>query len=440
MKPSQDSFLKADSIDEQSDIITEKYKAHPSIQKIKDNNPFPSHFSLFCAMEDMILRILLSLNVAKGAGYDTLLPKVIRLVSPIIASSLTGIINLSITKGIFPDLLKTACVVPAFKKEDLSKKENYRPISILNTFSKVFEPFVLDQLIPFFNETMSKFLSAYRKNVSCQNVLLRLIEQWRECLDNNKLVGAVLMDLSKAFDCLEAYGFDQNTFSLKLFHWYLKDREQVSKVKGFVGILKEMISGMPQGSILGPILFNIFINDLFYFVDGEDLHNFADDNTLSDQADSIGQLVENLQYLCEVASDWMDQNNMTANPSKFHAILLSKNCSLTDRTPIKIKENLIESGTQVDLLGLKIDNRLPFNSHISAICKKAVKQLNALKRLGSFLNISQCKVLAQSFIMAIFNYCPAVWHFCSAKDKHKLEKNTRMHSSLCILRLLFIIQ
>ena len=98
--------------------------------------------------------------------------------------------------------------------------------------------------------------------------------------------------------------------------------------------------------------------------------------------DSIGQLVENLQYLCDVANDCIDQNNMIANPSKFHAILLSNNCNLTDRIPIKIKENLIESETQVDLLGLKINNRLSFKNHISAICKKAARQLNALKRLG----------------------------------------------------------
>ena len=145
---------------------------------------------------------------------------------------------------------------------------------------------------------MSHFLSAYRKNFSCQNVLLRFIEQWRQHLDSNKIVGAVLMDLSKAFDCLphdlliaklEAYGLDLEM--VKLVYSYLKDRKQAVKVKGFVGILKSIISGVPQGSILGPILFNIFINELFYFIEGSNLHNFADDNTLSDNADFIEELI-----------------------------------------------------------------------------------------------------------------------------------------------------
>ena len=115
---------------------------------------------------------------------------------------------------------------------------------------------------------------------------------------------------------LEAYGFDRNT--LKLFHSYLKDRKQAAKVKCFVGILKEIVSGVPQGSILGPILFNIFINELFYFVDEENPNTFADENTLSDQADSIshGELPENLKYLSEVANNWMDQNDIIANPTK----------------------------------------------------------------------------------------------------------------------------
>ena len=99
-------------------------------------------------------------------------------------------------------MLKEACITPVFKKDDRLRKENYRPISILNTFSKAFERYILEQLTPFFNVTMSDFLSSYRKNFSCQNVLLTLIEQWRQHLDINKIVGEVLMDLSKAFDYL----------------------------------------------------------------------------------------------------------------------------------------------------------------------------------------------------------------------------------------------
>ena len=192
------------SADEEIDIINHKYDNHPSIRKIKDDvSPF-SQFSLVLSYgtEDTILRILLSLDISKGAGYDTLAPKIIKLAAPIIVTPLTQIINLSISVSKYPDMMKEACITPVFKKDDRLRKENFRPISILNTFSKVFERYILEQLTPFFNVTMSQFLSAYRKNFSCQNVLLRLIEQWRQHLDSNKIVGAVLMDLSKAFDCL----------------------------------------------------------------------------------------------------------------------------------------------------------------------------------------------------------------------------------------------
>ena len=417
------------SVDDEIDHINGKYENHESIKKIKEHVSLRTLFSLNDATEETILKILLSLDVSKGSGYDTLPPKIIKLAAPIITTPLTNIINLSKLQSKYPDMMKVAYVAPAFKKEDRLKKENYRPISILNTFSKVFERYILGQLMPFFDETMSQFLSAYRKNFSCQNVLLRLIEQWRQYLDNNKVVGAVLMDLSKAFDCLphelliaklEAYGLDRQV--VKLIYSYLKDRKQTVKIKGFFGVLKTIISGVPQGSILGPILFNIFINDLFLFIEGRNLHNFADDNTLSDHADSIDELKIKLERLSNTAIDWMDNNYMIANPSKFHAILFKKNRTDTAGEVLKIKNNHIQSESEVDLLGLTIDNRLSFNSHISSLCKKASNQLNALKRLGSSLNFTQRKALAQAFILANFNYCPTIWHFCSMKDQHKIEK------------------
>ena len=159
---------------------------------------------------------------------------------------------------------------------------------------------------------MSENLSAFRSNYSTKHVLLRLTEQWRSFLDDNKYVGAVLMDLSKAFDCLphdlliaklSSYGLDKKI--LKLLYSYLSNRKQLVRIQGYQSLFKLIISVVPKGSILGPILFDLFLNDLYYFINDENLHNFADDNTLTDQAESLIALGQKLQILGEPAIDWM---------------------------------------------------------------------------------------------------------------------------------------
>ena len=334
--------------------------------------------------------------------------------------------------NIFPDVEKEASVTPVFEKEDRQIKTNYRPMSVLNVFSKISERFLLDQMLPFVDNMMSSFLSACRSRYSTQHVLLRLIEQWRDCLDNNKVVGGILMDLSKAFDCLphdlliaklEAYGIRRS--SLLLLMSYLKNRRQSVKIQGIRNLFQLIKSGVPQGSILGPSLFNIFINDLFYLLEN-DLHNFADDNNVSAVSETVPELINSLTLKSNLAIDWFQTNSMIVNPDKFKAIILTKTKQDTSGIQISLKGHCITSTSSVSLLGVTIDRRLSFEKHVSDLCKTAATQLNVLKRLHPFItHQSTRKILIQSFVLSHFNYCPLVWYFTIAKQLQKIEKNPR---------------
>ena len=173
----------------------------------------------------------------------------------------------------FSENAKDASLTPIDKKtDDRTSVLNFRPISILNCFSTVYENILKTQLVEKMNKLFSPFISAYGESYNTQHVLIRLIEEWRKNLDNHIFVRAVLMDLSKAFHCipddlviakLAAYEFDKNIICY--IYSYLKSSKQCVSVSNIKSTFEENISGVPQGSIVGPILFNIFFNDFFYF-------------------------------------------------------------------------------------------------------------------------------------------------------------------------------
>ena len=241
----------------------------------------------------------------------------------------------------------------------------------------MFEKYYLSHLRPYCDKVMSDYLSSYRPNFCTQHVFLRLIEKWRNFLDCNKVVGAVMTDLSKAlFDCLPhdlliaklaAYSFDHNT--IELIHSYLKNRKQSVCINGYHSQLKLLLLGVPHGSILGPILFNIFLNDLFYFILTENLHNFADDNTISDSAETITELTARLENLTGHAIDRLNENQMIANPSKFRAIILKKDQTDASGTSFSGKDHILFTETEVNILGITIEYRLSFDTHRQSMQK-----------------------------------------------------------------------
>ena len=165
-------------------------------------------------------------------------------------------------------------------------------------------------------------------------------------------------------------------------------------------------------------MFNLFLNDLFYFISSENLHNFADDNTVSDSAETITELTARLENLIGHAMDWLNENQMIPNTSKF----LNREQTDASGTSLSVNDHGVSTEPEIDLLGITIDYRLSFDTHFGNLCKKATRQINALKRLSSFLNQSGKHTMVNSFIIANFNYCPVIWHFCSAKNMQRIEK------------------
>ncbi len=168
--------------------------------------------------------------------------------------------------------------------------------------------------------TLSVFITAYRKAYSTQHVLIKLLEDWKEKLDKDHIVGDVIMDQSKAFDCiphdlliakLHAYGLDEN--SLVFIYSYLKRREKAVRINNTYSSFETILSEVPQGSVLGPILFNFYINDLFYFITQATLYNYADDNILSYFSKTIPNLINVLEKEANTALKWLENNHMIAN-------------------------------------------------------------------------------------------------------------------------------
>ena len=236
--------------------------------------------------------------------------------------------------------------------------------------------------------------------------------------------GALLTDLSKAFDCiphdliiakLEAYGFQ--TDALNLVYDYLSNRKQRVKINETFSCWKDIEYGVPQGSILGPLLFNIHLCDLFYFLEDLDIASYADDTTIYTVKENKESVINALEASSLPLFTWFNNNFMKANSDKSHILL-----SCSEPSTALIDGSSIESNTKEILLGITIDRDLKFDEHVNNLCKKACQKLNALVRLAPFMNVDKKRMIMKAFIESQFGYCPLVWMFHSRSLNNKINR------------------
>ena len=261
-------------------------------------------------------------------------PRLLKLAALFIAGEITFICNQSIAKSVFPSKWKEAKVTQLFKNGPHEEVNNYRPISILPVLSKVLEKHIHQSLYDFLHafQLLHKTQSGFQAQHSCETAFVNMIHSWLNTIDNGKMIGVVVVDFKKAFDLvdhqillnkLEIYDIKDDTLSW--FDTYLTNRKQQVSINNCKSLFKQISYGVPQGSILGPLLFLLFINDLPLYTNNVFTDLYADDITLYDIQDSMEEIENILQSALNSLQIWCRSNGMILNSSKTKVMLVTTN-------------------------------------------------------------------------------------------------------------------
>ena len=292
--------------------------------------------------------------------------------------------------------------------------------------SKIYERIMQKQILEYIDKHLSPHLCGYRKGYSKQTALISMLEKWKLSIDNKGFAGGVLMDLSKAFDTinhqlllakLHAYGFSQQ--ALAIICSYLSNRKQRIKINNVFSSWKDLILGVPQGSVLGPLLFNIYLNDLFFFLKDVGICNFADDTTTYISDESLENVLKSLEKNSMLAIRWFENNYMKLNTDKCRLIVSGYK---HEQVWANIGKDLIWESNDVKLLGVTIDRDLKFDKHVLKLCSKANQKLSALSRMANLLSFNKRRTLFKAFVESQFKYCPIVWMFHSRRTNNKINR------------------
>jgi len=350
-------------------------------------------------------------------GTEKMSAVLLKKVRDLLSSPIAFLINKSFASGYFPDELKKACVTPIFKAGDTSITNNYRPISVLPLLAKIIEKCMHNRLTTFFEQCsiLSESQYGFKKGVSCSDAIVSLTEFIYKSLNEKKFVITLFMDLKKAYDTvnhdillkkLEAYGIRGEI--LKWFESYLSDRKQRVKIGEVYSEWKSITIGVPQGSVLGSLLFLVYINDLPLISPMFHTVLFADDTCLTLADENYSSLMENFNSELENVYAWLIANRLSLNFEKTVCINFSTR-KYDDDSPLVLNGLSFTSVNKTKYLGVIIDKNLSFSHHIEYVSNKLSKNIGILYRLSSNSPSYIVRQVYHAIVLPYLSYCNVIW-------------------------------
>ena len=396
-------------------------KLNPTSAKFSDylKSPNPASIFLQKILESEIWKLIQELDTSKSVGIDEIPPKVLKWGAQTFVPLLTKLFNVCINEGIYPDSLKLARVVPVFKDGNKNDVTSYRPISILSQFNRIFEKLLRDRLYNFLGKKIYKKQFGFQPKHSTEQPVLDLKEHIIENC-SKKMVSCILfLDLKKAFDSvshqillkkLEYYGV--RGVALDLFKSYLSNRKQITRIHDDVSVFDLIEWGVPQGSVLGPLLFLIFINDIPL---ASDLSTwlFADDTVLVESAKNLSLLELKMNEQVEKVQAWLLANKLSVHyvdKSKYMLVNSNNNIRVEDGCfELKMANHILDRTKTYKYLGIIVDEKFSWADHINAVCKKLSQAAGIIFKVRYLLSRDALMLLYHSLVGQKLRYGLICW-------------------------------
>ena len=395
-------------------------KTHPGSKHFSAylQNPLQSNFTFRPTDTVEVMSIIDSLG-SESSGPFSIPTGIFQFLKANLCHPLTAIINMSFVTGIYPDQLKIAKVIPVFKKGDKLLVSNYRPISLLSNINKIYEKLVYKRLYSFLNihNCIYELQFGFRAGHSTNHALFSLTEKIRVALDTGNFACGIFVDFQKAFDTvdheillqkLDYYGVRGTANNW--FRSYLTNRQQFVSINGFDSTYKPMKYGVPQGSVLGPLLFLIYINDLHKAIKFSVTHHFADDTSLLYVNKSIKNIQRRVNLDLRFLTSWLNANKISLNASKTELLIFrDPHRKINFDLKITVDGNKITPSKFVKYLGIYIDNHLSWQKQEQNLRSRLARAAGMLSKIRHYVCFETLRMVYFGIFSSILTYGSQIW-------------------------------